>query len=355
MKREAMRSAAAGLACASVLFGAGLQQSFAQTPEEFFRGKAVRLIIAFDTAGTYGQYSLLAARHLRKHMAGNPTVIVQSMPGAGGIVAMNYIANVAPRDGATIVMPPINMVQDGLLSGKAQFDPAKFHWLGRMMELVQIGVASQSSGVTKLEDARQRPVNAAGVGVTNPTSLNWHIINRMLGTKYNVIGGYKGLPDAQLAWTRGEADVVMMNWETAVQRYAQPIAEGKIRILFSYTHGPLRNVDELPAARGVPAIGMIGNTEAERALLRVFTSGPGIGRSLALYDGVPAERIAAWRRAFDAMLKDEDFLGEIKKGQMRFDPLGGDEMTKFVKAAAAMDKDLLAAVRKMFSEITDKK
>lgn len=347
MQRYMYATIAAGLLMA--LTGASAP---AQTPEQFFRGKTVRLIIAFDTAGTYGQYSLLAARHLRKHMAGNPTIIVQSMPGAGGIVAMNYIANVAPRDGSVLTMPPINLVQDGLLSPQAQFDASKFHWLGRMMELVQIGVASEKSGIRKVEDARDKQFSAAGVGVTNPTSLNWHIINRLLGTKYNVIAGYKGLPDAQLAWVRGETDVVMMNWETAVQRYAQPIASGSVRILFSYSQERLRDTSELPAAKDAPPIGSFGKNEIENAMLRIFTSGPGIGRSLALYDGVPADRIAAWKSAFAAMLKDPEFIAELKKAQMRFDPLSGDEMQAFVNAAARIDRTTLEGVKKLFNEIT---
>lgn len=337
------------------LVGCAAKPAMAQTPEEFFRGKTVRIIIGFSTAGTYGQYSLLASRHLRKHMAGNPTVIVQAMPGAGGLTALNTVANVLPRDGTVLIMPPINVVQDGLLNPKAQFDAGKFHWLGRMMELVQVGVASEASGVKTLNDGKTRVFNAAGVGVTNPTSLNWHIVNRLLGTKYNVIGGYKGLPDAQLAWERGEADVVMMNWETAVQRHSAPIAAGKIKLLFTYTQNPLKDVSDLPAAKGVPPIGSFGKNDVENGLLRVFTSGPGIGRSLALYDGAPADRIAAWRKAFAAMLKDEEFLGELKKGQMRFDPMSDEELTQFVNAAALMPRATLEGVKKIYEEITTSK
>ena len=344
------RTAITAVLSASAMFGAA--SALAQTPEQFFQGKTVRILIGFSTAGTYGQYAMLAARHIGKHMPGRPTVIVQAMPGAGGVVALNYVANVAAKGGTSLIMPPINTVQDGLLNPKVSFDPAKFHWLGRMMELVQVGVASEKSGITKLEDGRSGKFSAAGVGVSNPTSLNWHIINRLLGTKFNVIGGYKGLPDSQLAWTRGEADVVMMNWETAVQRYAEPIAQGKVRVLFTYTQHPLKDFSDLPAAKGVRAIGSLGNNEIENALLRIFTSGPGIGRSLALYEGAPADRVLAWRKAFAAMLIDPEFLGEIKKAQMRFDPLSGEEMTTFVNAAARIDKATLEGVKKLYGEIT---
>lgn len=339
------------LALALGLSAATLAPAMAQSPAEFFSNKTVRIFIGFETAGTYGQYALLASRHLRKHMAGNPAIIVQSMPGAGGVAAVNYVAKVAPRDGTTLIVPPINLVQDGLLNPKVDYDPSKFDWIGRMMELVQLGVASEKSGLTRLEDARARSYNAAGVGVTNPTSLNWHIINRLLGTKYNVIGGYRGLPDAQLAWVRGEADVVMMNWETAVQQYAGQIAAGQVRVLFSYTHGPLKNVQALPAAAGVPAVGSLGRNDVENALLRIFTSGPGIGRSLALYEGAPADRVAAWRRAFDAMVADPEFLAEITKANMRLDPLNGEEIAAFVNASAKLSGETLEGVKKLYHEI----
>jgi tripartite-type tricarboxylate transporter receptor subunit TctC len=321
----------------------------AQSPDEFFRGKTARIIIGFETAGTYGQYAMLASRHLRKHMAGNPSIIVQSMPGASGISAIRHVAHVAPKDGTTLMLAPINIVQDGLLNASPGYDPTEFAWIGRMMELVQIGVASEKSGLRSLDDAKARTFNAAGIGVTQPTSLNWHLINALLGTKINVVSGYKGLPDAQLAWERGEADVVMMNWETAIQRFGDDIKLGKVRPLFSYTARP---IEEL---KGLPAIGMMGNTPVEKAFLQVFTSGPWIGRSLAVHASVPKDRVEAWRAAFDAMLKDPEFLAEIEKGAMRFDPLSGAQVDTFIKQAATYPRDVLEGVRAYYEQVTAEK
>ena len=332
---------AAGAFAACILSAPG----HAATPEEFFSGTTVRIIIGFSTGGTYGQYSQLAARHIRKHLPGNPTVIVQSMQGGGGVAALNYVANVAPKDGSVVITAPINVVQDGLMNPNAQYDPARWQWIGRMMELVQMGVVWDKAGVRTLDDAKTTAVSAGGIGATNPTTMNWRILNRMAGTKFNLVSGYKGLPDATLAWQRGEIDAVMMNWETAVQRFAPQIEAGEVRPLFSFTSGPSAEMKDLPA------LGEMGRDAVEQAFLQIYTVGPRIGRSLAVYEGVPADRLAAWRAAFDAMLKDPEFLAEIEKGKMRFDPLSGMEVADFVDKAARHDPETLNRVKELYESL----
>lgn len=321
----------------------------AQTPADFYAGKTVRIIIGFSPAGTYGQYSQLAARHLKKHIPGEPAVIVQSIRGAGGITALNNLANIAPQDGTTLITTPINIVQDGLLNPKAQYDPAKFVWLGRMMELVQLGVVSQKSTIATLADAKTKTISVGGIGATNPTSMNWKVINKVLGTKFNVISGYKGLPDATLAFTRGEVDGVMMNWETAEQQFSGELKSGKIKPLFVYSSAPVAE------AKNLPALGEIGTTPVEKAFLQIYTVGPRIGRSLAVYGNVPADRIAVLRKAFDAMLKDTEFLAEVKKRQMRFDPMDGAGVANFVAASMRHSKETLAGVKRYYKLLTDEK
>ncbi len=324
-------------------------QAHSQDAAAFYAGKTVKIIIGFSPAGTYGQYSQLAARHIKKHIPGQPAVIVQSIRGAGGIAAMNNVANIAQQDGTTLITAPINIVQDGLLNPKAQYDPAKFQWLGRMMELVQLGVVSQKSGITKFEDAKAKAISIGGIGATNPTSMNWKIINTVLGTKFNIISGYKGLPDATLAFTRGEVDGVMMNWETAEQQFPNELKSGKFKPLFVYSSSPVAE------ARDLPALGEIGRNEIQKAFLQIYTVGPKIGRSLAVYGNVPADRVAVLRKAFDAMLKDPEFLDEVTKRKMRFDPMNAEAVTKFVSASMQHSKETLQSVRAFYKKLTDEK
>ena len=318
----------------------------AQTPAEFFAGKTLRILIPFDVAGTYGQYAQLASLHLRTHLPGNPNVIVQVMQGAGGIVALNHIANVAPKDGTVAIVPAINMVQDALLNPQAKYEVANFEWLGRMMELVQIAMASEKSGVSSLADAKLRVVSAGGSGTTNPTVMSWHVLNLMAGTKFNVVSGYKGLPDSQLAWERGEIDAVMVNWETVVERFMEPYKAGRIKPLFAYAGR------SLPEIAGHPVMGDFGRTPVEKAFLRIYTVGAEQGRSFALAKGVPADRVAAWREAFDKMLADKDMRAEMEKRRMRFDPLSGADVQKLVMGAMDHSPETLKGVREIFDKVT---
>jgi tripartite-type tricarboxylate transporter receptor subunit TctC len=343
------RTAAIAFLLATASFAA--PAAVAQSPAEFFAGKTVRIVIGFATAGTYGQYAQIAAQHIRKHVPGTPSIIVQSVVGGGGIVAINHVANVAAKDGTTLIVMPINMVQDGLLNPQAKYDPRKFEWIGRLMELVQIGVASEKSGVTTLADAKTRIVSAGGIGATNPTAMNWKILNLMAGTKFNVVSGYKGLPDATLAWERGEVDTVMMNWETAVQRFDAQIKSGKVKLLFNYAN---RRMPELP--KELPALGEFGRNAAEKAFLDIYTVGPRFGRSLAMAAGAPPERLEAWRDAFRKMLKDPEFLAEVKTRQMRHDPESGEEVAKYVAASTQYPNSVIEEAKKLYDRLlTDKR
>ena len=318
----------------------------AQAPAEFFAGKTLRIIIPFDIAGTYGQYAQLAAHHLRAHLPGNPAVVVQVMQGAGGIIALNHVYNVAPKDGTVALMPVINMVQDAILNPQAKYDAAGFEWLGRMMELVQLAVASEKSGISSLSDAQRRAVSAGGSGTTNPTAMSWHILNIMAGTKFNVVSGYKGLPDSQLAWERGEIDAVMLNWEHVVERFMEPIKAGRIKVLYAYAGRTL------PEIAGYPLIGNFGRTPVETAFLRIYTVGAELGRTFALAKGVPADRVAAWRTAFERMLADKELRAEMDKRRMRFDPLSGPDVQKIVARAIDYPPEMLPGIKAIFEQVT---
>lgn len=320
-------------------------QSSGQSGADFLAGKTVRIIIPFDIAGTYGQYGQLAAQFLRNHLPGNPSVIVQVMQGAGGVVALNHVANVAPKDGTVVIMPAINMVQDALLNPLAKYDAGGFEWLGRMMILVQLALANEKSGVASLEDAKARAVSSGGSGTTNPTSMTWHVLNQMAGTRFNVVSGYKGLPDAQLAWERGEIDAVMVNWETVVERYQEPLAAGRIKVLFAFSGR------ELPETKGHRLVGDFGTTPIEKAFLRMYMISSDLGRTFALAKGVPADRVAIWRKAFDAMLADKELKAEMDRRRMRFDPLSGAEVEKLVAAATRHSPETLAGIRSIFDKI----
>jgi tripartite-type tricarboxylate transporter receptor subunit TctC len=303
---------------------------------DFYAGKTVRIIIGTTTAGEYGAYAQLMAQHIGRFVPGKPTVIVQTMLGGAGMVALNHVAVVAPQDGTVLSLPHANIVQDGLLNPRAQFDPARFQWIGRLASVVQVGVASSQSKARSIEDAKRRELIAGASGVTNPTGLNPRILNALAGTKFKIVTGYKGTSDARLAWERGEVDVVTTSWDGIIERYGDQFRAGLIHPL--YVFGMTRP----PELAAVPSITEFGRNDAERAFLQVYTIGAEIGRAFAFPPGVPEHRVTMWRTAFTAMLDDPEFRRAAAKGNVRLAPLDGATLAASVARVVGLPKDTIA-------------
>ena len=317
----------------------------AQANEDFYAGKTVRIIIGTTTAGEYGLYAQLMAQHIGKHIPGKPTVIVQSILGGGGLVALNHMAKVAPQDGTVLSSPHINIVQDGLLNPRVQFDPAGFQWIGRVVTALQVGVATSRSNVRSLEDAKKRELVAGASGVNNPTGLNPRILNAVAGTRFKIVTGYKGTGDTKLAWERGEIDVMTVSWDFITGRYGDQLKSGLIHPLYIY------GMKRPPELAAVPSMTEFGRNDAERAFLQIYSIGTEIGRALAFPPGVPAERVAIWRAAFTKMLADPDFKQAVAKGSIRIDPLDGATLAARIAAVVALPKDTIAQAATFYERL----
>jgi tripartite-type tricarboxylate transporter receptor subunit TctC len=327
------------IAIATVVSAAGA----AHGSDDFYAGKTVRIIIGTTTAGEYGLYAQLMAQHIGKHIPGKPTVIVQTMLGGGGLVALNHLGKVAPQDGTVLSSPHINIVQDGLLNPRAQWDPGGFQWVGRVVSALQVGVATAQSNIRSLEDAKKREVVAGASGVNNPTGLNPRILNALAGTRFKMVTGYKGTGETRLAWERGEIEVMTVGWEHIVSRYGDQLRAKLIHPLYTYGKQP-------PELAGIPTMTDFGRTDAEKAFLQIYSIGTEIGRTLAFPPGVPAERVAMWRTAFDRMLGDPEFKAVVK-GNIRLDPLDGATLAARVGAVVALPKDRIAQARVFYEKL----
>lgn len=304
--------------------------------DDFYSGKTVRIIIGTTTAGEYGAYAQLMAQHIGRFVPGKPTVIVQTMVGGAGLVALNHVAIIAPQDGTVLSLPHANIVQDGLLNPRAQFDPARFQWIGRLASVVQVGVASRQSKARSIEDAKLRELIAGASGVTNPTGLNPRILNALAGTKFKIVTGYKGTSDARLAWERGEVDVVTTSWDGIIERYGDQLKAGQIHPL--YVFGMTRP----PELAAVPSITEFGRNDVERAFLQVYTIGAEIGRAFAFPPGVPEHRVTMWRTAFTKMLDDFEFRRAAAKSNIRLTPLDGTTLGASVARVVGLPKDTIS-------------
>ena len=316
----------------------------AQTPEQFYKGKQIELVIGYPPAGSNDVYARLLARHLGKHIPGNPTVVPQNRPGAGSFLALGYMAQVAPKDGTVIAIgAPTAPLDEKLGTQGVRFKTAEFNWIGRIDSLVNIVFLWHTSPVKTFADAQKIEAKLSGTGVGSTVSIYPTVTNNVLGTKFKLVMGYKGSNDAQLAVERGEAEGHSTSW-TAV-KVAHPTwrPEKKISIIVQFA---LKKHPELP---DVPTVVELARTDEERQILRAVMNATEIGTAFFTTPGVPQDRVTALRRAFDATMKDPDFLAEAQRTKLTTGPLPGEELQKLVTEVSALSPELLEKVKAAYA------
>jgi tripartite-type tricarboxylate transporter receptor subunit TctC len=308
-----------------------------QSVADFYSGKQIKVILGTDPGGDYDQGGRLLARYLGRHVPGNPSVIVQNMPGAASIVAANYLYNVAPRDGTAFGGFSRN-IPSRAVRGIKNFraDLRRFGWLGGTSLQHRLCVALTSSPVRTIDDLFTTSLT---VGSNGPGSV-LHIIpsalNNVIGTKFNIIQGYKGIADVTIALRRGEVDGVCHLADYFLEGSNRDLlTEGKIRILFNAEQMPLRDHPEISSV-----FDRIKN-EADRQVVALLLSGTEFGRPYTFPPDVPADRLAAVRRAFAATVKDSEFLAAAEKQKLDMTYISPEAMERQVEALYALPKDIL--------------
>jgi len=322
-----------GLCAALLLAGAGMAN--AQSVADFYTGKTVNILIGVGVGGEYDLHARLTGRFIGRHVPGNPTVVAQNMTGAGGVKMANYLYTVAAKDGTNIGMlsNTLPMLQATGAPG-LQLDAAKFNWIGSISPTVETIAVWHNAGVKTIEDARKQEVvvGASGKGAithTFPTAMN-----ELLGTKFKVIVGYEGGNAINLAVERGELQGRNNTWSSWKVTKADWLRDKKINIL-AYA-GP--KPKDLP---GVPSLSELAKNEDDRKVLNLITSGTEFGRPLALTPDVPSARVKAMRDAFDATMKDKDFMAEAAKLNIEIDPVKGEHLQKLARELIDMPKPLV--------------
>jgi len=333
----------ASLLAATLVAGANLQ-AFAQTPEQFYKGKQIELAIGYPPAGSNDVYARLLARHLGKHIPGNPTVVPQNRPGAGSFLALGYVYNVAPKDGTVIAIgAPTAPLDEKLGSQGVRFKTAEFNWIGRIDSLINIVFLWNTSPVKSVADAQRIEAKLSGTGVGSTVSIYPTVMNNVLGTKFKLIMGYKGSNDAQLAVERGEVEGHSTSW-TAV-KVAHPTwrPEKTINIIVQFA---LKKHPELPE---VPTVVELARNDEERQILRAVMNATEIGTAFFTAPSVPSDRVETLRHAFDATMKDPEFLAEAQRTKLTIGPLPGEELQKLVSEVSALSPALLEKVRAAYA------
>jgi tripartite-type tricarboxylate transporter receptor subunit TctC len=312
----------------------------ADAAADFYKGKDIAFIVGFDVGGGYDNYARTIARYIGRHVPGAPNVVVQNMPGAGGVRAANNIYNIAPRDGTILGMIDQSLPTQQLLEPESvKLDVGKFNWIGRIASNTAILYAWHAAPVQKIEDARDMELIIASSGQSS-RMLSALMINQ-LGLNLKIITGYKGTNEARIAMQRGEIHALTQPWSTLRTESVQLLNEKKLNLLLQM--GEERHAD-LP---NVPALVDLARNEDERKLLAMMVSGASIGRSIVSPPGQPADRVSTLRAAFRKTLEDKPFAAEMKKFGLELDPLPGEELQKIIEEIAMLPPELVARARVM--------
>jgi tripartite-type tricarboxylate transporter receptor subunit TctC len=329
-------AAFAGRVLTAALVALAASPLSAQPIEPAFAGKTITIFVGYTAGGSYDLYGRLVSRHLGQHLPGHPAVVVQNMPGAGSLKAANYLYEVAPRDGTALgVVVESTALEQALANPAAQYDAAKFTYVGRVATSNNIFMMWRGAKVQSIEDAKSTVALMAGTGPGSIAETIPKLTNALLGTRFKMISGYPASTEAMLAMERGEVDGSSSSWAAVKVGKQDWLKENKIKIILQTT--PER-VPELP---DVPCLGEIGTTAEGRQVFGLYASGSAIGRSLMGPPGIAADRVAALRAGFDAMVKDADFIADIQKINVELDPLPGAAVAQLV----ARTLDVPAAVR----------
>ncbi len=314
-----------------------LSPARADSVEDFYKGKTISLIIGYSVGGGYDLYGRLVSRHLGKHVPGHPAIVPQNMTGAGSLRSAQYIYSVAPKDGTVIGTFGRTIATTPLLTpSSAQFDGTKFTWLGSITNEVSTCVTWHTSAVKTWKDALERTVAMGGEGPGADPDVYTLLYNNVFGTKFKLVTGYHGTNDTTLAMERGEVDGLCgMSWSTLKSKHLQWMKEKKINIIIQAA------LKKQPELEDVPLAVDLTKDREKLQILKLFLASQEMARPFAAPPDIPADRKAALTAAFDAMVKDKDFLAEAKKLNMDVNPLAASGIDKILAELYATPKPVL--------------
>jgi tripartite-type tricarboxylate transporter receptor subunit TctC len=328
------------LAASAVIAASASAQ--AQSVADFYKGKNVTIYIAFSPGGTYDLFGRMVARHIGKHIPGNPNVIASNMPGAGGLTATNFMYRAAPKDGTALAIITQNVAIEEALKNKAvQYKSNEFNWIGRATSNIEIHVLSTKSPGHTIEGAKTHETPVASTGPGSPSDSYPRLLNATLGTKYKVIRGFPGSTDGLLAVERGEVDGALTSWNTMKSTRMNWLTEKRAFLPVQYV---MKRSPELP---DVPTPIELATNDADKKLLTFAISSAEVGRSFLAPPGVPEDRVKALRAAFNETMKDKELLTEVKKAQLDFEPATGEELAKIIAETLSVDQETIDRMRKI--------
>ncbi len=316
----------------------------AQTPEQFYKGKTIDFVIGYPPGGSNDVIGRLVARHLGKHVPGNPTVVPKNQPGAGSFLAANQIYAVYPKDGTIIgIAAPTIALDERLGTQGVRFKTAEFNWIGRFDSLVNMVFLWKTSPVKTFADAQRIQSTLSGTGAGSTVSIFPTVMNNVFATKFKLVMGYKGSNDAMLAVERGEVEGHSTSWTALKVAHPSWRPEHLINILVQFA------IKRHPEMQEIPTAVELARNDEERQVLTAIMSAAEVGSAFFSTPGVPAERVTALRRAFDETMKDPELLAEAQKMKLGVGPMTGEELQKMVAELSNLKPDMLEKVRHAYT------
>ncbi|HWG07253.1 MAG TPA: hypothetical protein VG271_19795 [Beijerinckiaceae bacterium] len=313
-----------------------------QSVANFYKGKTINLYIGFTPGGGYDAYARLVARFMTKYIPGNPAIQPEQMTGGGSRVATNYVYNVAPKDGTALATADQSLaLQQAVGDPTVLFDANKLAWIGNPDSDNNTVVTWYTSGIKTIDDAKKKEVPIGATGF-NTSSQYVQALNTIAGTKFKIILGYPGGNDINLAMEKGEvAGRGSNSWASWKATRPDWVRDHKMNVLVQIG---LSKAADLP---DVPLLMDVATDPTDKAALKVLSAPPTIGRPIFTSPGVPPERVAALRSAFDSVMKDPDFLAEAQKEQLDINPVSGSDLQQIVADIVSTPKataDRLSAI-----------
>ena len=319
-----------------ILTALAVTPALAQAPS--LAGKNVTMVIGFGPGGGYDLWGRVVARHIGKHLPGNPSVVPQNMPGAGSYNAANHIYNIAPKDG-TVMGIIARDAALGPITGAtgARFDPTKLTWLGTPTSETNVCIASNTDKVKvkTVDDLYTKELIVGDTGVGTGTHSYPKALNALLGMKFKIIGGFPSSSDVFLAMERGEVDGICESLDSVSGKRPEWLPQKKVTILFQGGAAPN------PELKGIPFVNDLAKNADDKTAIEFLYAGQGIGRPFIAPPDMPADRVKMVQDAFSATMKDPEFVADAKKQKLDVDPEDGEHLAALIKKIYATPKPIV--------------
>jgi tripartite-type tricarboxylate transporter receptor subunit TctC len=309
----------------------------AQGVADFYRDKTVTLLVGHEPGTGFDIYARALMPFFGKHIPGNPKVIVQNMPGASGVSGTNWLYNIAPKDGTVLGTFSQNVIVERLFGNTAaRYEAARFQWIGNMEQSAAACAFATSAGIKSFDDVFTREVRLGAVGATGPIGQSGRALNRLFGTKLNIVYGYKGSASVKLAIQNGEVQGICgLPVSTLTSFWKDVIDSGQMKIMLQLSAKPL------PGFGDVIHIDKYIKNEEQRQIVDLVFGTQTLGRTFAAPAETPPDRVAALRAAFMATMQDAEFRAHAKKANIDLSPMTGEEVEKMVKGYYAASPQIV--------------